>query len=167
MVTPNKIKTIEKDPFYNEMFGDLQIPDYEAERSFVVIQEKKEFDQRTGRRVSEPKLVKHDGDDWLQMTRQTEKANKDFGGIASTGQGGMNPLSGYSIEVIHDPYLYVSKGKEEPKKEVEEEFKYSLEDLEGLDEDATKTLYEKVARKKAGRLSIEKQREYLVENADQ
>lgn len=175
MVIPNKIENLKDEgakQILKEDYGDILIPEHEAKRCYVVVQERKEFDSRTGQRLSNPKLSKYDGDVWLHLTRQTQTAHKDFGGDPSTGRNGVNPLTDMSIEVIHDPYLYNESLEKEPKKQEDkdpekvEKVEYSLDDLEGMDDDAIKSLYEEVAGKKAGRLSSEKQREYLVENAN-
>ena len=172
LVKPNKIQSIASNDFYSKRFSDIEIPDFEAERCFVVIQEQLEFDKSTGARLSNPKLAKYDGEQWLHMTRQTDKSNKDFGGNARTGDGGLNPMAGYSIDVIHDPYLYMenmeNKVSNKGVKETDSAPKvpsFTLDDLEALSEEATKELYEKMAQKKAGRLGIEKQREFLIDYA--
>lgn len=168
-IKPNRLDKI-KDNFYKQWIEETFDPerllaDYEAERSFLVILEQKQFDPSTGNRVSSPKLQKVDGDQWLHMTRQSKSSHIDFGG-RSDGQGGLFPMAGYSIEVLHDPYFYLeNKGKKVVESKTETTT-YTLDDLEGMNDDAIKALYESVAGKKAGRLASEKQREYLVENAN-
>lgn len=79
-----------KDVPLSEVTADNYIVPQGEEKSWHVIQEKKEFDRNTGKRLSRPVLQKYD----MKCFPQTRKYLMD---------------AGYTITVLHDPVEYAKK----------------------------------------------------------
>jgi hypothetical protein len=78
------------------------------EGSYHAIIEQKQFDARTGRRISKPRVQKFEPKMWSMLQRNLK-------------------LQGWDIVVLHDPSEWIKKQEEEKQKTIEERVKAQQE----------------------------------------